>query len=84
MLDLTDDAVRQSLGIEFDKLVLGMSNKTEAYEFTNVVGSWARAKGYKGLIVPGARGPKDYSNVIVFNQSELTSILNGIKPITLK
>jgi RES domain-containing protein len=84
LLDLTDDIVRQSLGTEFDKLVLGMSNKTQAYEFTNVIGTWAREKGYKGLIVPGARGAKDYSNVVVFNQSELTSALNGITPVKLK
>ena len=61
-----------------------MSDKTKAYEFTNVLGSWAREKGYKGLIVQGARGAKDYTNIIVFNQSNLTPILSGITPINLK
>ncbi len=84
ILDLTDDAVRQLLGTEFDKLVLEMGNKTQAYEFTNVIGTWARENKYKGLIVPGARGGKVYSNIVVFNQSDLNSALNEIHPVKLK
>lgn len=61
-----------------------MSDKTKAYEFTNVLGTWARENGYKGLRVPGARGAKDYINIIIFEQSELNTLLNGITPIPHK
>ncbi|WP_218825006.1 hypothetical protein [Flavobacterium psychrophilum] len=44
----------------------------------------ARQKGYKGLIVSGARGNKDYVNIIVFDQVDLTSILKSITPVKLK
>lgn len=84
VLDLTNGEIRQQLGTEFDKLVIGVSDKSTAYEFTNVLGTWAREKGYKGLIVPGARGNKDYTNVIIFNQSELNIVFEGITPKKLK
>lgn len=84
MLDLTDDIVRQELGTEFNKLVLGMPDKSQAYEFTNIIGTWARQKNYKGLIVPGARGNKDYVNIIVFNQSDLNAVLGNLSPVKLK
>lgn len=84
ILDLTDDQVRQKLGTDVNSLVLGMSDKTKAYEFTNVLGTWARENGYKGLRVPGARGAKDYINIIIFEQSELNTLLNGITPIPHK
>ena len=84
ILDLTDDAVRQKLGTEFDHLILGMTDKAQSYEFTNVIGAWAREKGFKRTIVPGARGLKDYVNIVVFKQTDLTSALSGITPIKIK
>ncbi|WP_369049347.1 hypothetical protein [Tenacibaculum sp. UWU-22] len=84
MLDLTDQSVIEQLGSEFNKLVLTTGSKSEMYEFTNVIGSWARSKGYNGLIVPGARGAQDYTNIVVFTQSKLTSALSGITPVKLK
>jgi hypothetical protein len=33
---------------------------------------------------PGARGTQNYTNIIVFNQTDLTSVLSGITPIKLK
>jgi len=84
MLDLTDPSTIEQLGSEFNKLVITTGTKSEMYEFTNVLSTWVRSKGYKGLIVPGARGTQDYINVLVFNQSDLTSALSGIIPIKLK
>ncbi|MBO6533488.1 MAG: hypothetical protein JJ967_10545 [Muricauda sp.] len=84
MLDLTDDTVIKQLGTEFNKLVLTTGTKTEMYEFTNIIGTWARSKGYKGIIVPGARGGQDYTNIVVFNQSDLTTALKLITPIKIK
>jgi len=48
--------------------------------FTNVLASWAREKGYNGLIVPGARGLKDYDNVVLFDQAYIKNILKGKIP----
>ncbi len=33
--------------------------------------------GYNGLIVPGARGAKNYENVIIFEQGYVDQILQG-------
>ena len=84
ILDLTDDIIIKQLGTEFNQLILSTGSKTEMYEFTNVIGTWARSKGYKGIIVPGARGSQDYTNIVIFNQSDLNSALSGITPIKLK
>lgn len=84
MLDLTNQANLEKIATDFDKLVLGMPDKIKAYEYTNVIGTWAREKGYKGLIVPGARGNKDYINIIVFEQVDLTNVLKSIAPKKLK
>jgi hypothetical protein len=84
MLDLTDDGVLRQLGTVFEKLVLTMNEKKVAYEFTNVVGTWARERGYKGLIVPGARGTKNYDNIVIFEQSNLDTTIGNLAPIKLK
>ncbi len=44
---------------------------------TNVIASWARQKGYNGIIAPGARGAKDYQNIILFEQTYIDNILKG-------
>ncbi|NJM14257.1 MAG: hypothetical protein HC896_01730 [Bacteroidales bacterium] len=44
MLDLTDDAVRKKLGVDFDLLTRTSSNLDEAYEFTHEIGTWAASK----------------------------------------
>jgi hypothetical protein len=84
LLDLTDDAVRQKLGTQYDDLVKDIVNvenqdiaKAENYEFTNTLASWARKNGYNGIIAPGARGAKDYQNIIIFEQSYIDQILKG-------
>ncbi len=91
MLDMTDEVVQQNLGTEFNQMVKTISNtgneavdKAINYEFTNIIGTWARQNGYKGIIVPGARGNKDYVNLVMFNQSDLTVVLNGKVPVKLK
>jgi hypothetical protein len=61
-----------------------MSDKSKAYEFTNVLGTWARNNGYKGIIVPGARGLKNYVNIVIFDQSVLDRTLLNIVPVKIK
>lgn len=77
LLDLTDDVIRQQLGSEFEQLTKVLDDKAVMYEFTNELAKWARQKGYNGLIVPGARGAKDYQNVILFEQAYINQILQG-------
>ena len=90
MLNLNDDLVVAQLGTTKDKLLLGMSNKAQAYEYSNTLGTWARQKGYNGIIFPGARGNFEngfmfeYKNILIFNQSTLDLVLNGKIPIKLK
>ncbi|PWJ42695.1 hypothetical protein BC781_102240 [Sediminitomix flava] len=50
------------------------------YQFTNEIADWARIKGYNGLIVKGARGNKDYENIILFEQDYIDGILQNIEP----
>ncbi|MRI63604.1 hypothetical protein EDM00_06325 [Ornithobacterium rhinotracheale] len=76
-LPITDDLTRKKLGIEFNQLTQILDDKNKMYEFTNVIASWAREKGYNGIIAPGARGAKDYQNVILFNQNYIDNILTN-------
>ncbi|TRX33235.1 hypothetical protein FNW52_15870 [Flavobacterium sp. ZT3R18] len=80
LLDLTDDVVRRQLATQFDDLTKVLDDKAEMYEFTNELASWARKKGYNGMIVPGARGTKDYENIILFEQKYIDDVLENIKP----
>lgn len=87
LLDLTDDVVRKQLGTQFDDLVRTIENQAtpnEAkfinYEMINEISTWARNNGYNGLIVPGARGGKDYENIIIFKQSYIDQILSNKIP----
>ena len=83
LLDLADDAVRKQLGTQFEDLVRTVDApdpddaKIINYEMTNVIASWARTKGYNGIIAPGARGAKDYDNIILFSQSYIHNMLEG-------
>lgn len=86
LLDLTDQATRKKLGTQFDDLVRDVVNKVdpdlakaENYEMTNAIASWARKKGYNGVIVPGARGAKDYHNIVLFDQSFIDDLVKEIK-----
>jgi hypothetical protein len=80
LLDLTDDLIRQQLGTEFGQLTKVLDDKAIMYEFTNELAKWARQNGYNGLIVPGARGAKNYENVVIFEQSYIDQILKDKTP----
>lgn len=86
ILDLSDDVVRQKRGTQLDDLVRTISKvdldeaKLINYDVTNVLASWARKKGYNGIIAPGARGAKNYENIILFNQLYVDDVLRGIQP----
>lgn len=95
LLDITDDAVRQQLGTQFEQLTkvfdisFNATNiesnilKAKMYEFTNEISKWARQNNYNGLIVPGARGAKNYENVIIFEQNYADQILLGKTPFKI-
>ncbi|MBP7808116.1 MAG: hypothetical protein KA163_02375 [Bacteroidia bacterium] len=80
LLDLSDDAVRMKLGTQFDDLVKTLGEKKDMYDIPNELASWARKKGYNGIIAPGARGAKNYDNIVLFNQSYTDQLLQGITP----
>jgi hypothetical protein len=85
LLDLTDPAVRQQVGVDFSLLTrvqetgITVSDKQFNYKFTNALGTWIR-NNYNGVIVPGARGAQDYSNVVLFDQSVVNVALGTTVP----
>jgi hypothetical protein len=59
------------------------NNTVENYIFTHEIGIWAESR-YDGIIFPGARGNRNYNNIVIFNQQDVNSAFNGIEPnITL-
>jgi hypothetical protein len=90
LLDITNDAVRQQLGTEFQQLVKISTDpnsqvaKSIMYEYTNEIANWARKNGFNGLIVPGARGTQNYENIILFEQTYINQILQGKIAVPVK
>ena len=91
LLDLTDSSNLEILGLTLELLNTGLdskydrapeNDKTFNYEFTNSVSTWASTK-YKGLIVPGARGSKDYKNIVLFKQTDIDAFFVGKKGVIL-
>ena len=73
MLDLSDDAVRQQLGITEEMIKkLGVGK----YEYTHILGTWAKDR-YKGIIYPGAQGG-NYMNIIIFKQIDVDNALGSL------
>ncbi|MDR0661369.1 MAG: hypothetical protein LBG19_11415 [Prevotellaceae bacterium] len=85
LLDLTDDAVRQKVGVNLDAITKITETEIDMYDIPNTIAEWARKKGYNGIIAPGTRGVKDYENIILFNQNYIDDVLkhvpSDIKPI---
>lgn len=80
MLDLTNQTVRDKLAVDFEGLTRNLGDdKVFNYEFTHEIGTWAK-DNYKGLIVPGARGTKDYKNIIIFKQVNVDAVFTGKTP----
>lgn len=74
LLDLTNSAVLKEIGISTDQIT------NSSYEFTDVIGTWAREKGYNGIIYPSARGTSDNSylvNVAIFDSGTANQIIKG-------
>jgi hypothetical protein len=93
LLDLTDANNLEILGLTLELLNTGINSKYDQagennqarekdkiynYEFTNSVSTWANKK-YKGLIVPGARGDKNYNNIVLYNQADIDAVFAGKK-----
>jgi len=73
MLDLTDDVVRQQLGVTEEMIKKLGEGK---YEYTHILGTWAKDR-YKGIIYPGAQGG-NYTNVIIFKQIDVDNALGNL------
>lgn len=74
MLDLTDDAVRQQLGITEEMIKKLGEGK---YEYTHILGIWAKDR-YKGVIYSGAQGG-NYTNIMIFKQIDVDNALGNLK-----
>ena len=71
---MTNPLVREKLGIDINQIT------TDSYEFTDVLGTWARNKNYKGIIYPSARGTSDnlyFINVILFDSGNANNVIKG-------
>ncbi len=71
LLDLSNPAVRESLGVRLEDLTRIGGTKTWRYEVTQPLGQWAQQNGYRGVIAPSAQADGGV-NVILFNA-------NGVK-----
>jgi len=74
LLDLTNPVVRDKIGISLDQIT------SNSYEFTDVIGTWARDKKYSGIIYPSARGTIDnkyFVNVAIFDSRTANQIIKG-------
>lgn len=54
VLDLTDPAAQQALGVTPQQLV-DSSHGGQAYEVTQRISAWARDQGYQGILAPSAQ-----------------------------
>ncbi len=81
LLDLTNENVLSKLKVLKDQLILTSGTNEVIYEFTNQLASWARDKGFNGIIAWGARGSQDYKNIILFYQNYIDNVVRG-KPVT--
>ena len=74
LLDLTNSSVREKIGISIDQIT------NNSYEFTDVIGTWARDKKYSGIIYPSARGTeanKYFVNLAIFESSTANQTIKG-------
>jgi TANFOR domain-containing protein len=73
LLDLTNQLVRDELGISLDQIT------NDSYEFTQAIGSWSRGK-YDGIIAPSARGTVDnkyFVNMVIFESGTANTLIKG-------
>ena len=70
MLDLTDPAVRNAIGVHLEDLVRTGGTSAWRYEVTQPLGAWARQQGYNGVIAPSAQASGGV-NAVLFNSGIL-------------
>lgn len=72
LLDLTNSAVREKIGVSLNQIT------NNSYEFTDVIGTWAREKKYSGIIYPSARGTSDnlyFVNIAIFDSGTANKVI---------
>jgi RES domain-containing protein/LysM repeat protein len=65
LLDLTDPAVREGLGVSLQDLTRTGGTSAWRYEVTQPLGAYAQAKGFNGIIAPSAQADGGV-NLILF------------------
>ena len=66
LLDISNPAVRESLGVSLGDLTRTGGAQAWRYEVTQPMGSWAEQNGYNGIIVPSAQANGGV-NLIIFD-----------------
>jgi RES domain-containing protein len=66
LLDLTNPAVRQNLGVSLGDLTRTGGTRAWRYEVTQPLGAFAQKNGYNGIVAPSAQADGGL-NVILFN-----------------
>ncbi|MBW5286784.1 hemagglutinin repeat-containing protein [Burkholderia gladioli] len=56
VLDLTDPAARQALGVTLDQITQSSHGGT-SYDATQAISAWARQQGYQAILAPSAQNP---------------------------
>ncbi|HEM7875019.1 RES family NAD+ phosphorylase [Burkholderia contaminans] len=56
VLDLTDPAARQALGVTLDQITQPSHGGT-SYDATQAISNWARQQGYQAILAPSAQNP---------------------------
>ncbi|MEK6369219.1 MAG: hemagglutinin repeat-containing protein, partial [Burkholderia gladioli] len=56
VLDLTDPAARQALGVTLDQITQSSHGGT-SYDATQAISTWARQQGYQAILAPSAQNP---------------------------
>lgn len=70
LLDLSNPAVRQSMGVELPDIIRTGGTPAWRYEVTQPLGQWAQQNGYRGIIAPSAQADGGVS-VILFDPRDL-------------
>ena len=63
-MDLSNPAIRADLGIALDDLV--RTSGDDMYDLTQALGSFARERGYTGIIAPSAKADGGL-NLVLFD-----------------
>jgi filamentous hemagglutinin len=79
VLDLTDPAALQALGVTREQIIMSSHGTNGAYTQTQWIAKWAREQGYNGILAPSAQS-KSGTNLITFDNTKVTNVTVSPKP----